>query len=61
MSTSDEQLRLAYFHGTQSKIRILENVQTGEIGRLTEAVHEEDWHVRKILTVPSVTWRNLVL
>ncbi|CAL1131593.1 unnamed protein product [Cladocopium goreaui] len=47
--------QLAYFHGTQSKIRILENVQTGEIGSLTEAVHEEDWHVRKILTVPSDT------
>ena len=48
--------RLTYLIGTFAKVRILENVQTGEIGMLTEQTLGSDWHVRKITTNPSASW-----
>lgn len=52
---SDSKLRLAYFYGAFSKIRVLENVTTGEIGDLTESVLAECWEYRKIVTMPRDT------
>lgn len=45
--------RLAYFYGTSSAVRILENVSTGQIGSLTDSVLEDGWEVFKILTTPA--------
>ena len=47
------ELRLAYFFSTDSKVRILENVSTGEIGAMTKEIHKEDWHVRSVMTNPA--------
>lgn len=48
--------RLAYFFGTMQKVRILENVTTGEIGKITELVHKHGWNVKKVVTNPSDSW-----
>ena len=47
------QARLAYFLGQKSKIRILENVSTGEIGELTDFILASEWDVHKLITHPS--------
>lgn len=45
--------RLVYLHGTSSKIRLLENVATGEVAGVTEENLGSDWHVHKVVTEPS--------
>lgn len=54
-------LRLAYFFGTSPKVRVLENVSTGEIGGLTEQALRDEYHIRKVITNPSETWNGLAV
>ena len=53
-------LRLAYFCGTEQKVRLLENVTTGEIGEITEFALSDDWLVKKVITQPSDSCLSLL-
>lgn len=46
--------RLVYFNGTDAKVRLLENVCTGQIGTITENQMGIEHHVRSIVVQPSV-------
>lgn len=48
--------RLAYFFGTSAKVRVLENVTTGEICDLTEHAMKDGYHVRKVETNRAEPW-----
>lgn len=48
-------VRLCYFYSTMPKVRICENVTTGEIGKITENVLGEEYDMRFVETRPSET------
>lgn len=48
-------LRLCYFYGTNAKIKVLENVCTGAIPKITESILSEENEWRTIVTEPAET------
>lgn len=55
-------LRLVHFNSCDAKLKILENVVTGEAGKVTEECFPNDnFDVRKIVTNPSDPWHAFLV
>lgn len=55
-------LRLVHFNSCDAKLKIYENVTTGEAGRVTEECFpEKSFEVRKIVTNPSDPWHAFLV
>ena len=53
------QLRLCYFYATEPKLRLLENVTTGQIKAMTDRALADDYHTRYVVTNPAETQTSI--